>query len=264
MSADEWPGNVDGVRVDVADGVATIEMCRPPNNYLDVSLIAGIAEALEHCDADRSVRAAVLCSEGKHFSGGAALGGSSEDTSPQSAPTRHLYDEAIRLFRCQVPIVAATQGAAVGGGLGLALAADFRVCGPSSRFTANFTRLGFHHGFGLSVTLPRLVGHQQALRLILGSERIDGTEAKQIGLVDELVPDDEIRAAAHNMAQRMAENAPLAVRSVRATLRGTLAEEVEKAMAHERSEQQRLAATNDFREGVAATAERRTPVFTGE
>jgi len=264
MTADQGAQSLDGVHVETDDGIVTIEMRRPPNNYLDVGLIAGIADALEKCDADRSARVAVLCSQGKHFSGGAALSGAAVDADTHTTPRRHLYDEAVRLFRCRLPIVAAIQGAAVGGGLGLAMAADFRVCGPSSRFSANFTQLGFHQGFGLSVTLPRVVGHQQSLRLILGSERIDGTEARRIGLVDELVADDEIRSAATDLARRIAQNAPLAVQSARATLRGALALEVEQAMAHERSEQQRLSATSDFAEGVAAMADRRTPTFTGD
>lgn len=264
MTTDAAVPPVSDVRCDIDGDVVTIEVCRPPNNYLDAALIAGIADALERCEADGSARVAVLCSQGKHFSAGAALGARTEPAEPATAPTRHLYDEAIRLFRCGLPIVAATQGASIGGGLGLAMAADFRVCGPSSRFTANFTRLGFHHGFGLSVTLPRAVGTQQALRMILGSERIDGAEAHRIGLADELVADDEIRVAAVAMARRLAQNAPLALRSVRSTLRGDLADEVARALEHERAEQDRLSATADFREGVAAMAERRDPHFTGE
>ncbi len=251
-----------GIDVSTADGVVTIELRRAPNNYIDIGLIAAIADTLEASDADPATRAVVLCSEGKPFSAGAALQASGDAASHHAG--QHLYDHAVRIFRCRVPIVAATQGAAVGGGLGLALAADFRVGSASSRFSANFTQLGFHHGFGLTVTLPRVVGHQQALRLIMGSERIDGIEAARIGLLDLVVGDDEIRSAATDLARRIASNGPLAVRSVRATLRGDLAAEVERAMAHERAEQERLSATSDFREGVTATAERRPAVFTAE
>lgn len=251
-----------GLSVTTTEGVVTMEMRRPPNNYIDIELIAAIADALEACDTDPSVRAVVLCSQGKHFSAGAALQPTTDR--PSNGPGSHLYDHAVRIFRCRVPIVAATQGASVGGGLGLALAADFRVGSASSRFTANFTQLGFHHGFGLSVTLPRVVGQQQALRFIIGSERIDGTEAARIGLLDSLVSDDDVRPAALDLANAIARNGPLAVRSVRATLRGDLAADVERAMAHERAEQERLSATSDFREGVTATAERRAAHFTAE
>ena len=112
----------------------------------------------------------------------------------------HLYQQAVRLFRTKKPVVAAVQGAAVGGGLGLSLVADFRVASPDSRFTANFNRLGFHPGFGLSITLPRVVGPQKAALLFYTGRRIDGNEAHAIGLVDVLVPQDELRAAALSLA----------------------------------------------------------------
>ncbi len=252
----------DAVAVDLDDsGVATIEMCRPPNNYIDTSVVAAIADALERLDTIDDARVVVLCSQGKHFCAGAALGSGSAEA--ETATERHLYDEAIRIFRCKLPIVAAVQGAAVGGGLGLALAADFRVSGPGARFTANFARLGFHHGFGLSVTLPRVVGLQQALAILLSAERFDGNEAARLGLVDLLVPDDAIRTEAVTFARGIAANAPLAVRSIRETLRGDLADAVEQALIRERAEQTRLAATSDFTEGVSAMADRRTPVFVG-
>jgi 2-(1,2-epoxy-1,2-dihydrophenyl)acetyl-CoA isomerase len=273
MSADEDPiapwNNGDpvsrglvGVEID-DDGVVTIELRQPPNNFLSVRLVGALADAVEFCDSVPAARAIVLCSQGKHFCAGAALDASPADDEP-AAPQRHLYDEAVRLFRGQLPIVAATHGAVIGGGLGLALACDFRVCGPGTRFAANFGRLGFHHGFGLTVTMPRVVGQQQTLRLLLEAERIDGTEAARIGLADVVVPDEEIRQAAVDLARRIAGNAPLAVRSIRATLRGALADEVHRALVHERAEQERLAATGDFAEGVKAMTERRRPVFLGK
>ena len=130
--------------------VATVEIHRPPANYFDAALIRALADAYEALDADRACRAIVLCSEGKHFCAGANFGAAA--SSPADEP-RSLYRQALRLFAAATPVVAAVQGAAVGGGLGLALSADFRVASPASRFTANFARLGFHHGFGLSVTL---------------------------------------------------------------------------------------------------------------
>ena len=155
------------------------------------------------------------------------------------------------------------QGAAVGGGLGLALSADFRVASPGSRFSANFSRLGFHHGFGLSVTLPALAGQQTALDLLLTGRRVHGEEALALGLCDRLVEDDEVRSAAHALAAELALSAPLAVRSIRATLRAGLLERVEAALEREASEQDRLRDTDDFREGVSASLERRAPRFEG-
>ena len=132
------------------DHVATIELRRPPNNFFSLEMVDGIAQALDGLDDDSRCRVAVLCAQGKHFCAGA-------DFSPGGIryTTEDLYAPAVRILRTQTPVVAAVQGAAVGGGLGLVLTADFRIAAPESRFSANFARLGFHQGFGLSVTLPR-------------------------------------------------------------------------------------------------------------
>ncbi len=126
-----------------------------------------------------SCRAIVLAAEGKHFSAGADFASAGPADS-----TGDLYRAAVRLFRTRKPIVAAIQGAAIGGGLGVAMAADFRIAAPEARFSANFARLGFHHGFGLSVTLPAAVGGQHAAELLYTGRRITGDDAAAIGLVD--------------------------------------------------------------------------------
>jgi enoyl-CoA hydratase/carnithine racemase len=174
-----------------------------------------------------------------------------------------LYAEAVRLFEAQTPVIAAVQGAAIGGGLGLACSADFRIATPEARFAANFARLGFHQGFGLSVTLPAIIGNQRSLDMLYTGRRVRGEEAAAIGLADKLVPADQLRAAAYEMAAEIAASAPLAIRSIRETMRGDLAAEVLAATTREGAEQNRLRRTSDFREGIAATAQRRQPSFEG-
>jgi len=238
--------------------VATVELHRPPTNYFDVELIRSIAAAYEAVDADPAGRAIVLCSEGKHFCAGADFSGR---TGAGSAGD--LYREAVRLFAARTPVVAAVQGAAIGGGLGLACSADFRVASPSARFSANFARLGFHHGFGLSVTLPAIVGNQHALELLYVGDRLNGEQAADIGLCDQVVDDEDLRPVAHAVAAAIAQSAPLAVRSIRETMRGDLAERVRVATERELDEQQRLQQTADWSEGIRAAAERRPPRFEG-
>ncbi len=241
-----------------ADHVATVEIHRPPANFFDAALIRELADAYESLDADRECRAIVLCSEGKHFCAGANLGSAGN---PADEP-RSLYEQALRLFAASTPVVAAIQGGAIGGGLGLALSADFRVATPRSRFSANFARLGFHHGFGLTVTLPAVAGQQAALDLLLTGRRVPGEEALAIGLCDQLAAEeDDLRHTAHALAGATAESAPLAVASIRATMRAGLAERVQKALAREAAEQDRLRSTADFVEGVRASLERRAPRF---
>lgn len=241
------------------DHVATVEVCRPPNNFFSMETIGGIADALEQLDQDDGCRAIVLCAQGKHFSAGADFGSGAD----RSYTTEQLYATAVRIFRCTKPVVAAIQGAAIGGGLGLALAADFRIAAPEARFSANFARLGFHQGFGLSVTLPRLIGEQSAAELLYTGRRVDGAEGAALGLADRLVPLDELRSTTHAFALEIARSAPLAVQSIRATLRADLADRVEAATAHEATEQARLQATADFAEGTRAMGERRLPDFSG-
>jgi len=239
-----------------------VEMHRPPANFFDRALIASLADAFEALDREPACRALVLCSEGKHFCAGANLGRA--DPGIGGGPGGHLYDHAVRLFRTRKPVVAAVQGAAVGGGLGLALVADFRVASRGSRFSANFARLGFHHGFGLSATLPRAIGPQRALEMLYLGRRIPGDEAHRIGLCDRLVEDGATREAAIALAAEIATSGPLAIASIRETMRAGLADEVRRATEREKAEQERLQTTADFREGVAAMAERRTPRFTGQ
>jgi enoyl-CoA hydratase/carnithine racemase len=201
--------NTSDVTVELAEHVATVEIHRPPNNFFDTTLIKGIADAYGRLDDNVECRVIVLCAEGKHFCVGADFSRPVGDGSPAG----ELYIQAIRLFRASKPVVAAIQGAAIGGGLGLALSADFRVASPSSRFAANFSQLGFHPGFGITVTLPRVVGQQKALEWLLIGQRFDGEKAYAAGLVDELASDGEVRAAALRFAERIAASAPLALRA---------------------------------------------------
>lgn len=243
-----------------ADHVATLEINRPPSNFFSLDLIRQITNACDELAADGNCRAIVLCSRGRVFCAGADFGGG-----PQLAEQggEHLYDVAIRLFEQPLPIVAAVQGAAIGGGLGLAMAADFRIASPQARFAANFALLGIHQGFALTVTLPAAIGQQSALDLLYTGRRVGGEEAVTMGLADALAESDEVRDRAHAFAARIAASAPLAIRSIRATMRGSLAEQARSAMARERAEQERLMRTTDWREGLAAVRDRRPAHFTG-
>jgi 2-(1,2-epoxy-1,2-dihydrophenyl)acetyl-CoA isomerase len=250
----------DDVTVAVEDYVATVEFHRPPNNFFDVPLIQALVKAVFALDGDPDCRAIVLCSEGKNFCAGADLG-------PQSDlvdNTANLYEQAVALFSAKKPIVAAVQGAAVGGGLGLALSADFRVATPDTRFSCNFAKLGFHQGFGVSVTLPAVIGQQRALELMYTGGQAKGAEALAIGLCDRLTSPEDLRDAAREFASEIAASGPLAVLAIRETMRGELADRVRAATAREHEQQQILRATSDFQEGVAAMGERRPPRFTGK
>ena len=245
--------------------VAVLEIQRPPNNFFDVDLIEALATALEDLDADGGCRALVLCSQGKHFCAGNNFGARRDEAEQRerAAGRNPLYTAAVRLFAAKKPIVAAVQGAAVGGGFGLAAMADFRVACAEARFSANFVKLGFHPGFGLTTTLPRIIGDQRANLMFLTGRRVDGETAAQWGLAEVFTTRDEVRAEAVALATEIAENAPLALRSVRATMRQGLAAAVQAATDHENLEQARLGQTEDHKEGIRAVAERRAGNFVG-
>jgi enoyl-CoA hydratase/carnithine racemase len=257
------------VSIDVRDDlVAVIEMRRPPHNFFSPELVEAIADALEGFDDDPAVRAAVLAAEGRSFCAGANLGGDGTGAETDVAPsatsvTARLYEGAARLCAVATPVVAAVHGPAIGGGLGLALTASLRVTCPEARFSANFAKLGIHHGFGLSTTLPELVGPSRAALVLLTGRRFNGDDATRLGLADVCVPADQVRASAIALAAEIAENAPLAVQAINRTLRAGLADRVRAATAHEAAEQARLGTTDDAREGLVAVSERRPGSFTG-
>ncbi len=255
-------GSYEHIAVDTAGHVATIEVRRGPNNFVDTDMVAEIADALEIYDRTTDVRAIVLCAEGKHFCAGADFGSRGPDGVARATKRgRHLYKEAQRLWRTGKPIVAAVHGAAVGAGVGLAVMADFRVTCPEARFAVNFTRLGYHPGFGLTATLPRLIGMQQATLLMYTGRRITGEEALRIGLADYCVPLDQVRAKATELATEIAQSAPLSVVSTRETMRRGLADAVASATEREYEEQDWMRNTADFKEGTKAMGERRLPNF---
>ena len=254
-----------GEHVSVAlDGrhVAIVVIDRPPNNHVTPDLIGGLADALEALDGENDCRAIVLATTGKVFCAGADLASKLSDPADMSN-VRALYDQAVRLFATQTPIVAAVQGAAVGAGLGLALVADFRVATPEARFCANFVKLGYHPGFALTHTLPRLVGAQRAQLMFLTGRRIKPDEALAWGLIDEIAPQDGLMDAARALAREIAEIAPMAVTATRNTLRADLADAARAATAAEFQQQAILRVTDDYAEGILAVSERRPGNFAG-
>lgn len=248
-----------------AGHVTVLTFANPPHNHANIALLKQIGDALDAADADPECRALVLQSEGRIFCAGADLAAPGDGMGADVAdPVLAFYDEARRIFRNRKPIVAAVQGAAVGAGLGLAVAADFRIATPEARFSANFVALGFHPGFGLTHTLPRLIGTQHAARMFLTGARFKADEGLAWGLVDRVVPAADLRAAALDFASDIARNAPLALIDTRATLRAGLADAVDEALRVEHAKQSQLKLTTDYAEGVAAVFERREAHFTGK
>ena len=241
--------------------VATVTFSRPPLNFVDTSLVRALADTFDQLGSDPSCRAIVLASEGRTFCAGADFTGQLD--APGNLSAQAFYTEAMRLFDVSKPLIAAIHGAAVGAGVGLALVADMRVSCPQARFSVNFNRIGIHPGFGLTHTLPALIGTQQAALLLYTGRRIDGSRALDLGLVDQRASNDDVLASAQALAAEIAASAPLAVSSTRQVLRENLITSARAINRQELAIQEVQFQTSDFREGVRAMAERRLPVFFG-
>jgi 2-(1,2-epoxy-1,2-dihydrophenyl)acetyl-CoA isomerase len=242
-----------------------------PHNFASTELLNSLADQLTEAETD-GARAAVICSEGKSFCAGAQFSGDSGERAAgfnqfvatvDASPIGPFYEAAVRMFQIKIPMVAAIHGPAVGAGFGLATACDLRVICPEAFMATNFVRLGIHPGFGISLTLPELVGPTRAADILLTGRRIGGEEAMSMGLVNRLVAQGDVRSTAIALATEVAAAAPLAVRATRDTMRASLYERVRAQLAHERKTQDVLSATADAEEGIAAMLERRDPVFQG-
>jgi enoyl-CoA hydratase/carnithine racemase len=252
------------INVERAEGyIAVVTFERPPANFLSPEMTGELADTLEAIGDDGTTRAVVLRADGKHFSAGADFTVRDAHGERQLIDIEELYRHAVRIFAQPVPLVACLHGAVIGGGLGLAMAADFRVAATDARISANFAQIGIHPGFGLSVTLPRTVGWTAATRLLYTGQSLNGAEAAEMALVDMTTTADNVVSASLALAADIASSAPLAVRSIRHTMRGTFLEDVRTAISREIREQRMLFATSDFDEGVSAARERRRPEFSG-
>ena len=254
--------NLNDIIFSLEKHTAYIKINRPPHNFFDANLISQIANILELMDNKKTCRSIILYSEGKNFCAGADF--SKANFTEGKDVYSDLYVQALRLFRTQKPIIAIIQGAAIGGGLGLALSADFRVTCETAKFSANFGKLGFHQGFGTSITLPRLIGNQKAKLMLLTSKRISGLEAYNIGLADYFVEHEQLMIKAKELSNEINSCGPLGVKAIRNTLNDHLADQIEKIVSQEATEQNRLRDTKDFKEGINASMNRRDPIFTGE
>ncbi len=253
------------LHVEKLDGmIAVVEIRRPPNNFFDVPLIRAIAGVYAELDQDPECRAIVLCSEGKHFCAGADFRSSANgaNTDPEN-PGRHLYDEAVRLWESTTPVVAAVQGAAVGGGVGLALSADFRVMADDARFSMNFARLGSHQGFALSETSsPRSVVRRLSNCCSSAGPCTPRRHRRSAYPIGSLRPRRSGPKRSSSRARSLTRP-PLSVSAIRRTLRGDLVTRVAAALALEKREQDLLRGTADRNEGIRASLEHREPRFIG-
>jgi 2-(1,2-epoxy-1,2-dihydrophenyl)acetyl-CoA isomerase len=244
------------------NGVRTLTLNRPERrNALDAQLWVELADALRLLKRDRNVRALVLTGAGGAFCSGADIG-TGEKIHPRYKLDR-LTDVALALHELAVPTIAKVTGVAVGAGWNLALGCDLVVATPESRFCQIFSKRGLSVDLGGSWLLPKIVGLQQAKRLVLLADMIDAAEAHALGLVTWIRPADEIDGFVDDLADRIAAGPSYALAQSKALLNDGANATLREALANEARAQPGNFATADSSEAYAAFAAKRDPDFTG-
>jgi enoyl-CoA hydratase len=244
------------VRVERDDAIATIRLDRPPMNALNAQGQDEIAAAAEEVDADPAVRAVVLFGGEKVFAAGADIKEMAEATFAQVAvDSRRLQAAFTAVARIGKPVVAAVTGYALGGGLELALCADFRVAGEGTRVGQPEILLGIIPGAGGTQRLPRLIGPARAKDIVFTGRFVSAAEALAIGLVDTVVPDAEVYRAARDLAARFVTGPAVALRAAKQAIDGGLEADLDTGLEIERLHFAALFATEDQRTGMRSFIE---------
>jgi enoyl-CoA hydratase/carnithine racemase len=245
-------------------GIATVTLNRPERyNALGRRIVDELGEALESIEGAGEVRAIVLTGAGdKAFCSGVDLKERAEmDADGRWSHNRALGAFAERLARLQVPTIAALNGLAFGGGLEIALACDFRVAAEGARFALPEVGIGIVPGAGGTQRLPRLIGVTKAKELILTGRRISAEDALDIGLVSKVVPRSSLMEEARSLAEEIAANSPLAVAYAKAAVDLASETTIEQGLRYETAAIRATLTSEDYKIGLTAFAEKRTPEF---
>jgi len=255
----------------VADGVAVLTMNRPERrNALSNAMVEGLLEALPRLAGDDAVGCIVLTGAGPAFSAGGDVKAMAEGTSLAGATMEQKADrlrsrmEVSRLLHeLSKPTIAMLRGPAAGAGLSMALACDLRIASDNARFTTAFAKVGFSGDFGGSYFLTKLVGTAKARELYFTAELIDAAEALRLGLVNRVVADGELEAAALGLARQLAAGPRVALRYIKRNMNAAEHLSLKECLDLEAWHHTRTAATEDHTEGARAFAEKRPPAFKG-
>jgi len=254
--------------VECSGGVVTVVMNRPElKNAANGTMWRELQGVLDDVATDRAVRALVLTGAGGSFCSGADLSDPSDlagrPGDPPLVQMRALADLALRLHRLPKPTIAKVGGVAAGAGMSMALGCDLVVASESARFSQIFAKRGLSVDFGASWLLPRLIGLHKAKELAFFADILSAREAESFGLVNRVVPDDELDAFVDGWAARLAEGPTLALSMTKSMLNNSLAVSMEQALEDEARSQAANFGTRDTREALTAFVERRPPQFEG-
>ena len=252
----------------IEDGIVTLTLNRPERlNAFSPDMLAGLHEALPRLGANPAVGAIVLTGSGRAFCAGGdvkTMGKRAERSFEQRVESiRTMHQLPLMMRTLSKVIIGMINGAAVGAGLGLALACDLRVAGGSARFGTGFGKIGYSGDFGGSWLLTRLVGTAKARELYLLGDVIDAQDAGALGMVNQVVDDAALHGATYALARRVADGPRVAYGYMKRNLHAAETEPLATVLEMEAVHQARTAQTEDHREAVAAFTEKRPPVFRG-
>ncbi len=262
--------------------IATITLNRPDaGNALDFRLMVEIDNALKDVGSDDDIRVVILTGSGRHFCTGVDLNmftnaeklideeGGETEIAPDSEDNIYgkgtVVGAVLRIRNMNKPVIAAVNGPVVGAGFSLCLACDMRIASEKAKFSMVFVKRGIVPDTGGSFTLPRIVGFPKACEMILTGDAVNADEADKIGLVNRVVPHDDLMKSARELAEKIAQNPPLAVKRAKSDLYAAVADnDFMVQLKREEESQEILLNTEDFKEATVAFLEKRTPVFKGK
>jgi 2-(1,2-epoxy-1,2-dihydrophenyl)acetyl-CoA isomerase len=251
------------------NGVRTLTLNRPAAyNSLTVELKNDLLAALRAAEADGSVRAVVLTGTGKAFCAGQDLKEhvallTAGDPAPLSTVDQHYNPITETITRMPKPVIAAVNGMAAGAGASFAYAADLRIAGTSAKFLMAFANIGLTADSGGSWTLPRLIGYGRAMEMMLLATPVDAARALEIGMVGQVVADEDVLSTAQELAARMAAGPTTAYAAIKSAMLTAAGSDLAGALAEESRGQSEAGATADHKEAVEAFVAKRKPNFTG-
>ncbi len=261
----------DELQYDVDGHVGVIRFNRPERmNTITPVMLHALSERLNEADADRAVRAIVITGNGRAWCAGLDVGAAASgegiggDTSSMGGGEFNLRDAPpIVLNKIDTPTIAALNGGAAGYGMDLALGCDLRIAADTAKLSAAYTARGLVPESGGTWLLPRIVGWSKAAELLFTARTLTAADALEFGLLNDVVPGDDLMDTAMSLANEIATNAPLAIRAAKRMMRHAMTEDFEDHVQRQYLALLPLFATDDFREGLASYLEKRPPDFRG-
>ncbi len=251
---------------DKKNTVGILQFNRPENrNSMDNETLADFESCIDEIKQDKNLRCLIITGSGTTFCGGADLTNSIIGDGSVLSPDvlMDFYRPFLEVGMLKIPVIAAINGHAIGGGFGLALLSDIRIANNKAKLGANFARLGIHSGMAVSYILPRLVGVARANELLFTGKIITGQTAAQTGLVNDAVNEDRVMDISLNLAREIAKSAPAAVQMMKQSIYRELDWQPVRAAEREALNQALSFGMDDSKEGIAALLEKRNPEFRG-